>query len=677
MYTRIIFFYLLLILPSVGYTATYRFLSDGYLKAVEMHVGDTLFYTLKNGQQRSFTLLETSANPLFTFENPDNRYQSGIVYRMHCKIASEGQELDLIRIVSAQQSYYEPWHINGVTFFFDAVKDMNDFIYDNHGSTGGSAYPKKDARFAFIEYEDDFASQVMRPWYPNPSNFLSIKESYTGANSWLGGYLKTEAHNGLDVNIPNNTMLWAPIDFDDQYYFNSLEKGDNNNRWMGIKTWPNGEKWILRTHHMVQLLVEQHTPLSQGTLYGTVGGVHYGTYPHIHFYFIWENDGISMALDPWMIFWKIFENNKKQSNQIRAVMNALNPVKVGEKLLLNAEFSSIGLHGPELQYFWSVNDGSMYEGPKAEHTFLHEGMHVVSLTITNGADTATVNQHISVLAGKATQHYFKVASNDPFDCMLKTTAETETYGKESMHVNNKLHFFFRKDSDYSPHPKTLTFEGDPATLQTLQYEVEYLHYEDWIELKRTDNKLQVLLIKEKLSNAYGEYQARIRFWSESSGISQHVYVKAMAPERSIRPQNRVVVDDKEALFYPSGFYWVEEPYDQAFLKGYGTVSFWAGGDDVQGIARYQPELREGTYKISMNEKASFEPAFSEIPAGIIHLQINTTDGLKEVYWDPKKDRIIGTFKLFGGKDSYVDVITEGSTGQIYLDALVFERIDSE
>jgi hypothetical protein len=677
MYIRIIFFFFLLVLPSVGYTATYRFLSDGYLKAVEMNIGDTLFYTLKNGQQRSFTLLETSANPLFTFENPDNRYQSGIVYRMSCKIAVEGQELNLIRIVSAQQSYYEPWHINGVTFFFDAVKDMNAFIYDNHGSTGGSAYPKKDARFAFVEYEDDFANQKLRPWYPNSNNFLNIKEAYTGANSWLGGYLKTEAHNGLDVNIPNNTMLWAPIDFDDQYYFNSLEKGDNNNRWMGIKTWPNGDKWILRTHHMVQLLVPQHTPLLQGTWYGTVGGVHYGTYPHIHFYFIWEKDGISMALDPWMIFWKTFENNKKQSNQIRAVMNALDPVQVGEKVLLDAGASSKGIYGPALQYFWSVNDGSLYEGPQAEHAFLQEGMHVVTLTITNGSDTATVNQHISVHAGKATRHYFKVMSNDPFDGMLKTSAETETYGKETMHVNNQLHFFFRKDAAYSPQPKTLTLEGDAATLQSLKYKVDYLHYDGWLELQKTGKNIQVRLIKEKLSNAYGEYQAKIRFWSEGSDISQAVYVKAVAPERSIHPQNTVVLDDKEAQLYPSSFYWVEEPYDKAFLKGYGTVTFWAGNDDVHGIARYQPELKEGTYKISVHEKASFEPAFSEIPAGIIHLKVNSIDGLKEVYWDPKKDRTIGTFKLFGGKDSYVDVMTEGSTGQIYLDALVFELVDTQ
>lgn len=677
MYTRIIYFYLLLITPTLGYSSSYFFSSDGYLKAVEMNIGDTLFYTLKNGQQRSFTLLETSASPLFTFENPDNRYESGIVYRMSCKILADGVETDLIRIVSAQQSYYEPWHINGVSLFFDAVKNINDFIYDNHGSTGGSAYPKKDARFAFVEYEDDFADQKLRPWYPNHNNFLSIKEAYTGANLWLGGYLKTEAHNGLDVNIPNNTVLWAPIDFDDQYYFNSVEKGDNNNRWMGIKTWPNGDKWILRTHHMVKLLVPQHTPLQQGTLYGTVGGVYYGTYPHIHFYFIWEKDGISMALDPWMIFWKIFENNKKQSNQIRAVMNPLSPAATGEKVIFDASGSSKGVHGPELQYFWSVNDGALYEGPRAEHTFMQAGMHVITLTITNGADTATVNQHISVHAGNAPQHYFKVVSNDPFDCMLKTTSETETYGMETMHVNNQLHFFFRKDAVYGPQSKTLTVEGDAATLQGLKYKVDYLHYDGWLELQQAGKNIQVRLIKEKLSNAYGEYQAKILFWSEGSDISQIVYVKAVAPERSIHPQNTVVVDDKKALLFPSAFYWVEEPYDKAFLKGYGTVTFWAGGEDVHGIARYQPELREGTYRISMHDKSSFEPSYAEIPAGTLRLKINTIDGVKEVFWNPKADRNVGTFKLLGGKDSYVDVMTEGSTGQIYLDALVFELVDTQ
>ena len=251
-----IIFLLLFIVVTQALPATYRFQSDGYLKAVEIAQGETLIYTLKNGQQRTFVLSATSARPIFTYDKPDNRWRSACIFAMQCELSADGQPLRLQRIVGAQQSFYEPCHINGVTLFFDAVRDIDAFIHDTHGSTGGEAFPRKDARFGFIEMGSDFSSQPLRPWYPNPKNDINIEEAYEGVDTWLGGFRKTEAHNGMDVNVDNNTKLWAPIDFDDQYYFNSLAQGDNNNRWMGIRNWPNGEQWILRSHHMTQLHVE-------------------------------------------------------------------------------------------------------------------------------------------------------------------------------------------------------------------------------------------------------------------------------------------------------------------------------------------------------------------------------------------------------------------------------------
>lgn len=218
---HLIFLCSLLIFSSITYSKTNTIISDGYLKAIELNVNDTLIYELKNKQKRVFVLKKTSSKPLFVYDNPANKWHSGIIYSMSCILEADGQNLELKRIVSAQQSYYEPWHINGVTFFFDAVKNIETFIKDKHGSTGGSAYPKKDARFAFIEYEDNFSSQPLGPWYPNSKNYLDIHDAYQGGDTWLGGFKKDESHNGLDVNIPNNTKLWAPVDFDEQFYFAS------------------------------------------------------------------------------------------------------------------------------------------------------------------------------------------------------------------------------------------------------------------------------------------------------------------------------------------------------------------------------------------------------------------------------------------------------------------------
>ncbi len=162
----------------------HSFASDGFLKAVELDPGDTLRYPLRNGQVREFVLQRTAARPIFSWDNPDNKWRSGRIYQMEAELLCDGQPLRLQRIVSAQQSYYEPYHLNGVTVFFDAVSDIKAFIQDNHGSSGSRSFPRKKCRLAFIEMGDAFASQPLRPWLPLAENYLDVTQSYEGADTW-------------------------------------------------------------------------------------------------------------------------------------------------------------------------------------------------------------------------------------------------------------------------------------------------------------------------------------------------------------------------------------------------------------------------------------------------------------------------------------------------------------
>ena len=66
---KIYIFFLISLISHKAFSTTYIFTSDGYIKAVEMNIGDTLTYKLKNGQLRTFSLLSTSAKPIFTFDN--------------------------------------------------------------------------------------------------------------------------------------------------------------------------------------------------------------------------------------------------------------------------------------------------------------------------------------------------------------------------------------------------------------------------------------------------------------------------------------------------------------------------------------------------------------------------------------------------------------------------------
>src|SRR5437763_1313242 len=78
--------------------------------------------------------------------------------------------------------------------------------------------------------------------------------------------------------------------------------GFNNNRWRGVRRWPDGSEWWLQTHHLIQMLVPERTPLKAGTPYATTAGVFVGAHEHTHFMFRVMDQGGEYWLDPWILF---------------------------------------------------------------------------------------------------------------------------------------------------------------------------------------------------------------------------------------------------------------------------------------------------------------------------------------------------------------------------------------
>jgi len=187
---------------------------------------------------------------------------------------------------------------------------------------------------------------------------------------YLGPYLGKACHVGMDVNHPKGSPLFAPIEFDTQAYFNSLVMGHENNRWRGIRRWKNGDVWALQTHHLIELLVPENTPLKAGTRYATTAGVHTGSHQHTHFEFKIghknpddplpaSDDPASIAcpvdfddesraaredpevlhLDPWIVFWQIFEDHKARRGAIRAEVKTPDAMQTGRAVAFSGEGS--------------------------------------------------------------------------------------------------------------------------------------------------------------------------------------------------------------------------------------------------------------------------------------------------------------------------------------------------
>jgi hypothetical protein len=183
-----------------------------------------------------------------------------------------------------------------------AAKDEKD------KAIGIICQPKRKARLAVNDARDRICPEPLAPWYLEKAGRLDVRQCYLGENVWMGPFMGKLAHGGLDLNMKSGTQLFAPIGFDDHYYFNSLAAGHNNNRWRGVRRWPDGSVWWLQSHHLNKLLVPEHTPLKRGQIYAESAGVFVGARQHTHFAWRITEQGEDYWLDPWILFWQAFQD---------------------------------------------------------------------------------------------------------------------------------------------------------------------------------------------------------------------------------------------------------------------------------------------------------------------------------------------------------------------------------
>lgn len=292
------------------------------LTPVELDLGDALEFTLSSGVTVYLKLLKTGAEVISStlpdFNSPSNGAKT--LYRFHCTLEVNGETYQLEREIPSQKSFYEPWILDGVMIWFDAVSDIfksdGGFLEEKDAELGIYCKPNKKARFALQDASLDICPGTLHPWISLPEEGLKIENCYRGEDCWMGPYDGMFAHGGLDINHAVGMPLWAPFDLDDQYYFNSLEQGDNNNRWRGIHRWEDGSEWVVQAHHMTELTVVEHKPLKKGEQFAKGAGVLSGVADHSHFLFKIVEDGKAYFLDPWILFWKMYKDKDRTQNTV-------------------------------------------------------------------------------------------------------------------------------------------------------------------------------------------------------------------------------------------------------------------------------------------------------------------------------------------------------------------------
>ena len=642
------------------------------LTAVEMNRGDTLKFTLRNGRTRTLVLDDTSAQ--FVERVP----HGGVVYCFSCRVRIDGHPVELLRYVGTQESFYEPMVINGMRIWLDAVLDIFELVPMRKIEL--LRVPHKQCRLAVQDAALPICPQEMRAWYRNEGRFIDIADCYNGDDCWLGAYIGRACHGGLDINHPKGDPLWAPIDFDDQWLFNSLAAGHNNNRWRGVRKWPNGETWALQTHHIIKLLVPEHTPLKAGTHYATAAGVHVGSHNHTHFVFkvTPSKGGPEIHLDPWVLFWQIFETSKANCGAIRAAMRPLSPARTGETVSFSSEGSRSGRGGGTLATCWAFGDGGWSDEPSPSHTFARPGVYAVTLVVDDGVHRASHTQLLTVDGEAAAAPALALAAPDEPAFRLRPPHVLDVHGWPVKLVPHTLRFVARATRPV-PNAKAVGLRnlGGGTLPKASRPAIRHAEGGRWLSVAAGgEGNGQALSVTVDAGGLEpGRYVARVSVDCPGAVNSPQGFRVVLEVPKT-PPATELTVDDRDAGFCCTPYFWVGHRFCRnkglgwhKMRKGLGDFYLTNGGRATAGeFVRFTPDLAAGRYEVSFSPECPFRRDSQ------LNVRVRRRAGDTVVRVKPAASRVIGAFDFAEGADGFVELLGEGSAGLVVADAVTFRRL---
>lgn len=640
------------------------------ISGFEMDTGDVLKFELRNGQVRTMELVSTEARVLLTnLKAPKKSMGSGgTVYEMAAYVRIDGHPLRLARYVSAQESFAEPWVINGMRLWLDGTSDAFEFLNDTHGGHAGCRLNKR-ARFAANDARDRVAPVDLRHPFPMREYFLDIGASYNGDDTHMGAYQGGECHAGLDINQPKGTPLFAPIDIDGHFLFASLARGDNNNRWRAFKTWPNGDRWTLQTHHMVALTVPEHTPLQAGSLYALAAGVLPGSNEHSHFVFRTQHPGgPEVLLDPWILFWQLFEQEKQKAGEIRAVMAPLGPARAGEAVRFSSEESRKGRWGQRLRRYWTFGDGGFSRAESPTHVYARPGIYAVTLTVDDGVDRASTTQVMTVDGDATGRPSLALRGAEDLSFLRRRPEARDNYGFAPKMTPHTVRITALLGESLVRARGLLVENAGAGTLGNAGASIRYEGKDGWLAAARRGegNGQKVVLSAAAKGLTPGHYRAVVSVACPGA-LNSPQEVEVVLDVSQYRPPAEVVVDNTDALFHATPYFWVGHKF-RFWDRGYKGSYLVNGARAAPGeVARFNPFLRAGRYDVSFVE----ETPFGIDPASRYAVRVKHKNGVQLVWMEPARSRAIGRFEFEEGTGGFVEVAAEGSRGQILVDAVRF------
>jgi PKD repeat protein len=647
---------------------TFERTADETLTVVRMNHGDVLRFQLRDGEERTFVLEETSARIV-------ERSRGGIVYSFECRLTADGQPLTLKRYVCSQETFYEPWVVNGVRLWLSssaAIFKLVPIRYpDQHDKLD-----EVDAILALQDATLPICPQPMRPWFPIERRFIDVGQCYNGDDPWLGPYLGQACHVGLDINMPTGTPLYAPIDFDDQWIFSA------DHRWRGVRRWPNGDIWGLQSHHVDRLLVEEHTPLEQGTHYGEAAGKGIGSHPHSHFEFRVGSAVLNrgrlggMEIDPWILFWQIFETDKHSQGEIRAEIEPLSPTVTGRPVPFSAAKSRPGREAGPLRFFWTFGDGGWSNEASPQHTFVRPGIYPVTLVVDDGRQRATRTQHITVNGEPLSSPALALHAPEEVPFQKRPLAAADVYGWPVKGIPHTLQFAALPQGP-APAPREVQLKNIGAGRLSAAKPPQVSYWGDqrnWLQVTlegdADENNQRLSLTAVPRSLSAGRYEAVVAVNCPGAVNGR----QAFRVELHVRPsptEEEFVIDDRDDGFDATAYFWVGHQFLRTPQRGHRKRYLTNGGvNDAEAFARFTPDLAAGGYEVLFHPQTPFTE--SSFPVRIRHA---TGEKTVRFHLQQFPDRSLGVFEFAEGTNGFVEILAKDSEGLVIVDAVVFRRVE--
>lgn len=633
------------------------------LTVAEMNHGDELRFKLRNGEVRTFILENTSARIL-------EKVPGGILYSFDCRIRADGQPLTLRRYVCSQETFYEPWVVNGVRLWVSSSAAVFKLV--------PIRYPEAHYKFdsdAVLVVQDatlPICPQPIRPWFPLDRLFIDVADCYNGDDPWLGPYLGQACHVGLDINMPRGTLLSAPIDFDNQWIF------DADHRWRGVRIWPNGDIWGLQSHHVDKLLVDERTPLKAGAVYAEVAGKGIGSHPHSHFEFRLGPGALNrgklggIEIDPWILFWQMFETAREERGLIRAAMAPLSPVRVGETVKFSPQGAHASRTGGPLRHFWTFGDGGGSDLETPEHIFTRPGVYPITLVVDDGRERASHTQHLTVAGERLDKAALILEAPDEMTFQPRPAEAADVYGWPIAFIPHTLTMATVPGGVSAPRTVHLRNTGGDVLPQSETPQVAYLDpAKEWLtaRLEGQGNEQRVVLTASAAGLATGRYEAIVSVHCPGAMNGRQSF-RIELVVRPAREAVEVIVDDRDPGFYATPYFWVGHQFLRAKQKGHQGRYLTNGARAEAGArVRFTPDLAAGRYEVLLHEKSPLPDALMPIRVhhahGDANLQYTTTQA---------ETRSLGIFEFVEGTDGFVEIQAEGSRGLVVADAMVFRPV---